>query len=110
MVDVVRHWSCTHASRLIGVETPAIILVILDCFADILVMLNFHADVFFQLDFISLAAFRNKPVYNSLLGFFKTVLRVCKAMHTKGLFVIALKKGEFVQSSRESLMEILAKS
>ena len=48
MIDVVCHWSRSHASCLIGVETPAIPCVFLNRFTDILMVLNFYAYPFFQ--------------------------------------------------------------
>jgi hypothetical protein len=48
MIDIVCHWSRTHASRLIGVETPALLLPFLNCFTNVLVVLNFYAFPFFQ--------------------------------------------------------------
>jgi hypothetical protein len=47
MIDYVSH---TFGSTSVGVETPAIPLVFLNCFADILVVLDFHAFIFFQLN------------------------------------------------------------
>jgi len=51
MIDIVCHWSRTHASRLIGVEMPAIPLPFLNYFTDILMVLNFYTFIFFQLNF-----------------------------------------------------------
>ncbi len=51
MVDFVCHWSSAHASRLIGVETPAIPLPLLNCLTDIPVDINLHALPFFQLNY-----------------------------------------------------------
>jgi hypothetical protein len=52
MIDNVRYWSRAYASRLIDVETPALLLPFLNCFNDILVVLNFHAFPCFQLAII----------------------------------------------------------
>jgi hypothetical protein len=49
MVDFICHWSRTHASRLICVKTPSLLLPFLNCPSDILVMFNFHTFIFFQL-------------------------------------------------------------
>lgn len=47
MIDAIRHWACTHAGRLIGVEMPAIPLILLNRLPDILVMLDFDTFVVF---------------------------------------------------------------
>ena len=47
--QVMTDKSCL-SSRLIGVETPALLLVFLNYFGNIFVMANLHADVFFQLN------------------------------------------------------------
>ena len=49
MINAVWHRSCTHASRLVGVETPAIPLVFRNCFAYIPMVFHFDTLVFFHL-------------------------------------------------------------
>ena len=69
MLDFVCHWSRTHASRLIGVETPALPLVFLNYFSDIFVVTNLHAFPFFQPNFTFRSNFR--------ISFFITVCMKC---------------------------------
>ncbi len=56
MVDTVCHWSRTHASRLIGVEPPAILLPFLNRLTDILMVVYLHAFPFFHLNLTSVPA------------------------------------------------------
>ena len=58
VVDLVRHGSRTHASRLIDVQAPAPALVFPDCLTNILVVLNLNAFIFPHLNNIS----SNTPV------------------------------------------------
>jgi hypothetical protein len=47
----VSHRPAAVSGHLIGVETPSLTLVFLDCFADVLVMPDFHTFVFVRQDF-----------------------------------------------------------
>jgi len=49
VVGLVCHWSCTHSSRLISVESPAITLVFYNSFTDIPMVFDFNTFPFFQL-------------------------------------------------------------
>ena len=53
MLNIVCHWPRTHTSGLISVKTPAISLILFDCFADIFVVIHFNTFVFFQLTITS---------------------------------------------------------
>ena len=57
VVDVVYHWSRTHARRLVGVETPAISLPFLNCFTDLIMVPNLHTFPFLQRIFTFLALY-----------------------------------------------------